>query len=289
MFPKEFSFDKVCSSCGSNFIGKAANSLFCNDCKKDGIIKKCNYCNNTFRSKYNGTKYCKTCSDKKVFQIGKPLSEETRIKIGNNRKKWTKSSEGVLHYKKLGAKNSENLIRYFKTDAGKKQIQSAAKKQSKTLRNKIKNGDFTPNITNSWTHWDAIIDNGNEVRKFRSSWEACFWLSNPNYEYETVRVNSLIDEDKIYIADFYDKENRILFEIKPKGEFLKKKDKMDSLMDYCKNNDIKFIWINENNILYYINEDIFVTNSQIKQLEKLKKGISNGISKTENKKNRKNR
>lgn len=289
MFPKEFSFDKVCSSCGLDFIGKAANSLFCDDCKTNGIIKKCNYCNTTFRSKYNTTKYCKPCSDKKVFQIGKPLSEETKLKIGNNRKKWTTSNEGLLHYKNLGDKNSENLIRYFKTDVGKKQIQSSAKKQSKTLRNKIKNGDFTPNITNSWTHWDAIIDNGNDVRKFRSSWEACFWLSNQDYEYETVRVNSLMDDNKIYIADFYDKENRILFEIKPKSELLKKKDKMDSLIYYCKNNDIKFIWINENNILYYINEHIFVTNSQIKQLEKLKKGISNGISKTENKKNRKNR
>lgn len=289
MFPKELSFDKVCSSCKSNFIGKAANSLFCNDCKKDGIIKKCEHCNDTFRTKYNTTKYCKNCSDKKSFQIGKPLSEETKIKIGQSRKKWTQSESGLIHYQKLGNKNSNNLIRYFKTDAGKNQIILSAKKQSITLRNKIKSGEFTPNITNSWTHWDATIDNGNEIRKFRSSWEACFWLSNQQCEYETVRVSSINNKDKIYIADFYDREKRLLFEIKPKCDFLKKKDKMDSLIAYCNNNDIKFIWINENNILYYIKESMFVTTSQIKQLDKLKKGISNGVSKTENKKNRKNR
>jgi len=289
MFPTEFFFDKQCSSCGSDFVGKAANSILCPDCKTHGIFKTCNHCGNDFRSKYKDTRYCKECSDNKSFQIGKPMSEKTKDKIRNRRKEWAQTEIGKKHYKKLGERNSENLKIHFKTMDGIRQILSSAKKQSISIREKIKSGEFTPNITNSWTRWTAIIDNEKEIRKFRSSWEACFWLSNQDYEYETIRVESIKEIGRIYVGDFYDSRQRILYEIKPKSEYQNKKDKMDSLLSYCKKNDIRFIWINEFNIISYIDESLFKTELQLKQLNKLKKGIYNATEKNTDKKNRKAR
>lgn len=289
MFPKEFFFDKKCSSCGSAFVGKAANSLFCGDCKTNGLMKMCDHCGSEFRTKYNTTRYCKDCSDKKSFRIGVSNSDETNAKISEKHREWAKTEQGKNHYKKLGKHNSENLKRYFKTDDGINQITSSAKKQSVTIRQKIKSGEFTPNITNSWTRWTAVIDNGADTRKFRSSWEACFWLSNQEYEYETIRVESIKDSNRIYVGDFYDSKERILYEIKPKSEYQNKKDKMDSLLSYCKKNNIRFIWVNEFNIFSYIDETLFKTELQLAQLNKLKKGISNATQKNTDKKNRKTR
>ena len=49
-------------------------------------------------------------------------------------------------------------------------------KQSKTMKSKIKNGDFTPQITNSWTHHNNKFVY-NHIN-FRSSWELLFYLLN---------------------------------------------------------------------------------------------------------------
>lgn len=287
MFPKEFFFTKSCSSCGSDFIGKSANALLCTECKTLGMIKKCLYCDSTFRTKYKNTRYCNKCSTSKSFQIGVPKSNVTKSKISEKHKKWAESDAGKRHYLKLGKHNSENLKRYFKTKEGISQIRRSAKKQSVTIRRRIKSGEFTPNITNSWTRWTATIDYNGVVRKFRSSWEACFWLSNQHFEYETIRVESISNPERVYVGDFYEPTKRVLYELKPKSEYQKKKDKMDSLIHYCRANNIKFIWVNESNISSYINENLFTSELQVKQLTKMKKGITNAIKKNTDKKNRK--
>ena len=53
--------------------------------------------------------------------------------------------------------------------------------------------------------------------------------------------------------------------------------KISKVIEYCISNDIKFIWVNENNILTYINKEQFSANeNNKKQLDKMLKGIENG-------------
>lgn len=288
MFPLKLAFKKICASCHIEFTGRAANAKFCLDCKQLGHHKICTICSMKFRSKYTATKYCSNCSKLKLFQVGVLRSDACKEKISNSRTRWAATSAGIDFYKKLGTFNSNNLKRYFKTDIGKAQITRVSKNQSKTMRSKILNGTFSPNITNSWTHWSAIVVVDDIEYKFRSSWEACFWISNKHMVYETIRVKSIRHAtDKSYIADFYDPTTNILYEIKPKSEYLKRADKMDSLQKYCKTNGIKFKWINESNILSYIDTAKFTTVSEQLQLNKLLTGIQNETSKTKHKKYKK--
>lgn len=94
-------------------------------------------------------------------------------------------------------------------------------------------------------------------------------------EYECLRI-PYIDKDgrsRTYIADFLNKSKDVLYEIKPKKEYLIQKYKMDRVIEYCMDNDIKFMWINEENILDYINERDFIDDNLI-QYEKMKRGIN---------------
>lgn len=84
---------------------------------------------------------------------------------------------------------------------------------SNKMKENIKSGKFTPNIRNSQTHWQVEY----KGKKFRSSWEAAFYALNPTFEYEKIRISYWLDDkEKIYIVDFYDPENKLLVEIKPK-------------------------------------------------------------------------
>lgn len=154
--------------------------------------------------------------------------------------------------------------------------------QSTTMKNLIASGKFTPCITNSWTHWSAVIElDSGEIRKFRSSWEACFWFCNQHLEYETLRIpyTNIVGKISIYIADFFDRNNSILYEIRPIQNWNNKNCKTQATINYCLNNNIKFVWINEHNILNYIDQSKFVGNNLL-QLNKL-----NGIKTNKNKKN----
>jgi hypothetical protein len=137
------------------------------------------------------------------------------------------------------------------------------------MREKIKNGEFTPNITNSWTHWDAKIKIDGKIKKFRSSWEACFYICNSNLKYEMLRIPY---GDKIYIADFYDEKNRILYELKPRASYNTQIKKITEIIEYCKENGIIFKWINENNILKYIDSSK-INGYNRKQYNKMMRGL----------------
>jgi len=127
-------------------------------------------------------------------------------------------------------------------------------KMSNIMKNKILTGEFTPCITNSWTKWKSYaIFNGN-IKKFRSNWEAVFWLLNVECHYEKIRIPyKLSNNDKIYIVDFCDDVNRILYEIKPYSELnsLKNSVKIKFATEWCKKNGWKYIiitddWYKEN-------------------------------------------
>ena len=200
--------------------------------------------------------------------------KEISKKIQNTKQKWLKSKEGRKFYKELGKKNSKNLKRHFATEKGRKQILNVSKLQSETMKTKILNGEFTPNINNSFTHWNAKIELNGKSKKFRSSWEACFWLCNTELKYENIRIPYINEkgENKVTIIDFYDIKKNIIYEIKPKKFFILQKRKIDAIIKYCIKNKLKFKWINEYNIMEYIDKSKFFGENK-NQLYKMEKGI----------------
>lgn len=260
---------KVCVGCRTDFIGKTINSKLCTNCKTTGKPFTCKFCGALDRSKYAET-YCSTCMQTKTYLRGKPRSEEVKRKAREGYEKWKHTEEAKQTFAKIGKQNSEKLKKWFSTPEGQTQLQSVAKKQSILMKQKILEGSFTPNVTNSFTHWTAEIEYDSIVKKFRSSWEACVWLSNPKLEYETIRIP--LPNGSSVIVDFVDTENRLIYEIKPKSFWRKQQHKIDAIIDYCLNNDYKFIWINEENILDYVNQTVFVSEFNKKQLEAMLNG-----------------
>jgi hypothetical protein len=118
-------------------------------------------------------------------------------------------------------------------------------KSSNLVKEKIKNGTFTPNVTNSWCRIMTEINIDGKIHSFRSSWEVIFFLLNRTLDYELIRIGyNHNGSHHNYIVDFVDLEKRILYEIKP-----------DSLMDVDKNivkREYANVWCSENNYQYVI-------------------------------------
>lgn len=260
------------SSCNLFFYLLETNIQHCKYCNIQLSIDSYSYGGKDFSFK-GFKKYCVSCTKNENYKRYKH-SEESISKFKNTKSKWIKSKKGKSFYKKLGQYNSNNLKKYFKTKAGLNQIKQSSIKQSKILKQKILNGQFIPNITNSWTHWEAVILLNDKEYKFRSSWEASFFVSNSHCKYEYIRI-PYIDEknqNRIYIGDFYDESKGILYEIKPVSVLKKQILKINQAINYCLKNKIKFIWINEKNILNYIDKKDF-SDYNLKQYNTMLKGI----------------
>jgi hypothetical protein len=127
---------------------------------------------------------------------GKKLSNETKLKISQSNKKTHNSPE----YRKKAEITHKNM----------------GKKISNTLKNKIASGEFTPTITNSWTRRQVEVELGEIKFKFRSSWEAAFFVLNPTFVYEKIRIPyNYKGKFRNYIVDFADYNTNTLYEIKP--------------------------------------------------------------------------
>ena len=133
-------------------------------------------------------------------------------------------------------------------------LSNARKKQSDTIKQKISDGEFTPNVTNSWCHSkiQVIFKNLNGeliTRNVRSSWEAMFQLMNPSYEYETLRVEYINTKGEKcnYIVDFIDRVNKVVYEIKPKSNTSTAINtlKRNALLKWCDNNNYTYSEITE--------------------------------------------
>lgn len=237
---------------------------------------KCFNCNNELTLKdFKGTefnKYCIDCTNRQVWKTGK--FPKRGQKISSGKKRFFQTDHGKEVAKRVGIINSKKMKEYLQTDRGKEQLRKCAENNSKLMKEKIKNGTFVPCITNSWTHWNAtIILPTGDVKKFRSSWEACFWNCNRHLLYEKIRISYVSNgESRTYIGDFYDDVQHILYEVKPKSSWNTQNMKMQQIIKYCFSNDIKFIWINEDNILGYIEESSFDDNN-LPQLKQLYRGI----------------
>jgi hypothetical protein len=242
-------------------------------CIKQNIteIVKCNYCSE--KAKYcesSSRRYYNTCINKECMLIHKrnngkkitdkrwenhqkpikiKISKEERYKKAaetrrkNNPDWFTEDQKKYIKQKRDDyfslEENTNNKIKKLK-DHWKDPIRR--EKQSNLIKNLIKEGVFTPPITNTWTHWESkYIFNGKEY-KFRSSWEAAFWSVNKDLEFEKLRIPYVYNnKNHTYIVDFIDYNNNIVYEIKPDDKFLKKeKIKEQYLIEWCKNNNFQY-------------------------------------------------
>lgn len=195
------------------------------------------------------TGYRKFCSNKCCARYNQQISAktpktlETKLKQKNTFNNFLKTPEGEIYLKNLSeSRKGKNNPCHRQTKETK---ENSRKKQSETMKLKIKKGEFTPRVTNSWCRSKIEIHG----ISFRSCWEAVFYILNPTLQYEKIRI-PYIDEDgneKIYITDFVDNISKKIYEIKPKSvkikirNFLKEK----SAIDWCKNNGYDYICISD--------------------------------------------
>ena len=153
-----------------------------------------------------GNSYCVECGKKIVrlmpgWKRGwyKTCSEECRQRLMSKRQ--------------MGVNNTIYKMTSETKEAMKKKVSLA-------LKEKIKNGEFTPKTYN-YKHQRPIIylDDG-EIKQVRSLWELIYTLNFPHLEYESKRIpyyDSIKKSQRIYIPDFYDPISNTIIEIKPKA------------------------------------------------------------------------
>lgn len=140
-------------------------------------------------------------------------------------------------------------------------------KLSGILKQKILNGTFTPCITNSWTRWDIFANKNGFSKKFRSSWEAFFWLLGEDLEYEKVRIPYVFDgKEKIYIVDFVSHSKKELYEIKPNKQVVGDLNmaKFDAAKKWCLEKGYSFLIIDDSWFLSHVPSADFSNNEHLK-------------------------
>jgi len=175
-------------------------------------------------------------------------------------------SNGTITIEIVGAKFScKSRKCYNSAKKFYKRSEKSKINQSLFMKNQIKMGLFTPNVTNSWAKSRCYINN----IPFRSTWEAYFYLfENLNghklkYEYHRIPY-TLNNNSHNYIVDFSDENT--LYEIKPYNAItdIKVKAKEFAAVNWCKlhNYNFKYIteaWFYENydsNLLHNVNDEI---------------------------------
>lgn len=162
----------------------------------------------------------KECRSLTSVKGGINCQKEHREKIKSNLNTgtpWNKGMKGNYPYthspteetkKKIGNANRGVKNGMF----GKKQTEKEKQRRSKTMKELILSGKFTPNSNNRNTHWDSFYQD----KKYRSSWEALYQYFDNDAEYETLRISYEFDnQDYIYIIDFVNHKTKTAVEVKP--------------------------------------------------------------------------
>jgi hypothetical protein len=220
----------------------------------------CKICSNEisiFSKQKNGDwGYNNFCSKSCMYKDPNRYTEEVISKQTENRNKtMQKLLADETWAKEYKSKISKKSKEYYNDPENRK-------KQSDVMKEKIKNGDFTPCIRNSLTQKTLEY----KGFKFRSRYEIIFFmyhydfLKNKNIEYETLRIPyTYKNSEHTYIVDFIDRENNIVYEIKPKDLKLKDKnlEKELALINWAQNNQYTYYSITEDQLnLYYNNMKI---------------------------------
>lgn len=199
-------------------------------------------------------RYCKNCLSSNLHKkhIAESIDEQTLSekgkKISQKKKDFYNTEYGKTVAKRTGIKNSEKLKDFYNTEHGMEVMKSTAIKNSESMKEKILKNEFTPNIHNSKTHWQCEY-NG---KKYRSSWEAMWHSVYPDLLYETIRIKyNYKDKSSIYIVDFEDKTNKILYEIKPSSQKNNEKNitKEEYAKKWCLTNGYAYVIITEQEII----------------------------------------
>lgn len=196
-------------------------------------------------------------SEKKRLQVlgGKTMIQKNPefSKSAIGREPWNKGTTGVMKAWNAGLtketsdsvkKISDSKIGENNPMYGKSHTQEVKDNQSRLVKEKILSGEFTPCVKNSRTHWTAE-HNG---KKYRSTWEMNFHKIYPEFEYETIRIPYTYgNKQYVYIVDFVDMTNKVLYEIKPSSlvEVQKNVAKHDAAIEWCTLNGYTYKIITE--------------------------------------------
>lgn len=222
--------------------------------------------------------YCVSCTESEVWK-SKSHRDKFDINTGEaisiSKKKFYQTTRGQEVKLSIAEKNSKHRQAFYASEEGQIYRLSYGQHMSAIMSEKVLKGEFTPNVKNTRSKWDAqVIDPNGCAKRFRSSWEACVWLSNPTWEYEKVRIPyKLGDKTKVYIVDFVDEQSKILYEVKPlafMGQFAVKQ---TAAQNYCEINGYKFVVLSEENIMNHI-DTTKISDNNLKHLDRLRNGIN---------------
>lgn len=209
------------------------------DYKNPDVNKTCPVCGKSLSWDYTKGTYKKVCSSICGNKNRRGKRPEHSVKM----KELYASEKGTEVKKTLSIKSKA----YHSSKKGKEDD----RKKSLLLKERIKTGEWTPNITNSWTHWNIEVDE----KRFRSSFEAIVFIYYKNkgiiLEYESTRIPYILENSKkIYITDFSDHIRKIIYEIKPKSllENTKNKAKFDALKKWCLENNYTYEILTEKEV-----------------------------------------
>lgn len=194
---------------------------------------------------------CQQCTRNQVWKRGK--FEKRGEKISISKLAFYQTDEGRAIARVNGQKISTSLKDYYQTPRGHERRLNHGHTHSRRLRMMISTGAFKPGVHNYWTNWDAAVTIGETVHKFRSSWEACFFICHQTLMYEKMRIPYIEnDVHKTYIPDFFDSDARVIYEIKPTTRFNRERIKMNSAITWCNANAIEFVHLHEHNLIDYL-------------------------------------
>jgi hypothetical protein len=243
-------YKKYCKKCSKQNVAmkakKERQKRIANYIKLHGE-SKCIICGGKTKWICNKLGFRKFCSNECKRKRLIPEEEVNRKK--EKFKEWLITADGKKYLKNLSEsrKGDKNPV-HRRT---KESIKCCKEKQSKTMKNKIANGEFTPCVTNSWANSRCKISINGFTKLYRSSWDAAFQILNPEYLYEKIRIKYISPKDDKwhnYIVDFIDEENKILYEIKPEiiSESKQNQAKFNAAENWAKDNNFKFIVIQNN-------------------------------------------
>jgi hypothetical protein len=212
----------------------------------DGICKCCNAKCRWDERMYKYNTFCSMSCRAKILSVGRSWSEINKRKQSLNKLEYYKSDKGLIHKQRMSENRQGENNPVHKQSIETRQKMSI--NNSEKMKLHILNGTFTPPVTNSWAKSRCVLPNCE--LKFRSTWEACFFILNKDFvEYEKLRI-PYIDElgrHKIYIVDFIDRQNNKVYEIKPTNlkSNIRNILKEDALISWCKTHDYTYISIND--------------------------------------------
>lgn len=207
------------------------------------------------------SKLMKTCKNNVCRRQHLSLQSKTRESYKNfltdsARDKKSKSLTGRVfteeHKQNIKHAKKQQWTEEYKQQDKKMRIEKGTyKKAADTLKLKIQKGEYTP--VNNRSRAKRITSNTNNV-SYRSKWEEKFHNTHPHLLFEYTRIPySFNGKNHIYITDFTDVNERVIYEIKPKSFLLSDitRAKEYAAIEWCALNSYTYKIITEDDFNFY--------------------------------------